>query len=85
MAVIVNGKIGWRNPDRPINATQFEAYGPEGRWSPRPGGSSLIDALVGAGAGEGDRLLVVVLPRGADAAQIEEGIRAGIDRQEQGP
>jgi hypothetical protein len=74
-AVVVTGNVGWRNADRPANGTQFEVYGPEGRWNPEPGGSSLIDALVDAGAGEGDRLIVIAVPRSEDADGIEASVR----------
>jgi hypothetical protein len=74
-AVVVTGNVGWRNADRPANGTQFEAYGPEGRWNPGPGGSSLIDALVDAGAVEGDRLIVIAVPRAENADRIEASVR----------
>jgi hypothetical protein len=77
---IVRGNIGWRNPERPVNGTQFEAYGPAGRHQPRAAGDSLIDALVAAGGNEGDRLIVIAVPRFVDADEIEREVRAILGR-----
>jgi hypothetical protein len=76
---IVRGNIGWGNPERPVNGTQFEAYGPAGRHAPRATGDSLIDALVAAGGNEGDRLIVVAVPRYLDDEEVERKIRAVLD------
>ena len=70
--IIVIGNLGWRNPED-CNETQFRAYGPGGRWLRRPNGSgdALENALVAAGATEGDRLIVVALSRYTPQAALD--------------
>lgn len=71
--LVVIGRLGWANGDRsPVPRPQLDAYGPGGRWGIRSAGDDtgrttkgdhLADALTEAGATEGDRLVVLVLPR----------------------
>lgn len=71
--LVVVGRLGWANGDRsPVPRPQLDAYGPGGRWGQRSAGDDtgrvthgdhLADALTEAGAGEGDRLVVLALPR----------------------
>lgn len=77
---VLHGRMGWANGDRkPIPVRpQLDAYGPKGRWGGRSGhdgkttqGDHLADALVEFGAGEGDRLLVLVLPRETTDNQVD--------------
>ena len=74
--VVVKGNLGWRNPEGPeyeSNQTQFRAYGPGGRWGGH-GGDAIENALVEAGASEGDRLIVIALNRYAASDQLVEYI-----------
>lgn len=87
MALVVVGRLGWANGDRrPVPRPQLDAYGPGGRWGRRSAGDGtgrathgdhLADALAEAGAGEGDRLVVLVLPRETDDATVRN-VAAGV-------
>jgi hypothetical protein len=62
--VIVTGYLGWGNSAHPDRRSQYELWGPGGRWSgPDRGGYAIEDTLEAEGATEGARALVVAVNR----------------------
>lgn len=76
-AEIIVGNLGWRNPENPTNPTQFQAYGPKGRWEGK-GGDSIEKALVDLGISEGARLIIVAVKRGDDVEHVETKVRQAL-------
>jgi len=75
--IAVQGILGWRNHRDEASSVQVEAYDSDGRWgNPAPGrhqgtGRAIVDALAANGGTEGDRLILLALPRMTPDAVVD--------------
>ncbi len=78
--IVIRGVLGWGNPTSGAMNHQLDAYGPLGRWhnEGRTQGQRLPDALVDAGAHEGDQLIVVAVDRFVDADAVATAVQAAV-------